>query len=264
MLRKRLAAAGSLTVLLAATVNSGARAEPSGFRGPATAPFAMSIGSPTDGALTGGVPLHERAELRLRWPEGPRWALPGLVELLERASRRVDRRFPGSVLLVGDLSRQGGGDLAGHASHESGRDADVGFYYRDPTGASVRTERLLPVLPSGRVPDAADLHFDDARNWALVEAMLTDPKTAVERIFVAAAVKRRLIDFALRSKVDGGVVSRARALIREPGSGPVHDDHFHVRVACPRSPREVCVRDPHEQKVRERSLALGKGERCER
>jgi penicillin-insensitive murein endopeptidase len=259
MLRQRLAATGSLIAVLTA---SAAHAEPTenhGVRGPATAPFAISIGSPTDGGLAGGVPLRERAELRLRWPEGPRWALPGLVEMLERVSRRVDRRFPGSVMLVGDLSRQDGGDLAGHASHESGRDADVGFYYRDPAGASVRSERLLAVLPSGRVSDAANLHFDDARNWALVEAILTDSKTAVERIFVAATVKRRLIDFAVHSKASGSIVARARSTLREPGSGPVHDDHFHVRVACPRSEREVCVHDPRE--ARERNLALAKRER---
>jgi methylthioribose-1-phosphate isomerase len=34
----------------------------------------------------------ERAELRLRWPDGPRWALPVLVSMLERAARQVDRR----------------------------------------------------------------------------------------------------------------------------------------------------------------------------
>src|SRR5690349_10977335 len=86
---------------------------------------AKSVGAPNDGALVGGVPLEPSAELRLRWPDGPRWALPSLVSMLERAAQRVGRRFPGSVLLVGDLSRREGGALPGHASHESGRDADV-------------------------------------------------------------------------------------------------------------------------------------------
>src|SRR5689334_16639975 len=88
-----------------------------------------SVGTPTDGALVGGVPLEEGTEVRLRWPDGARWALPHLVSLLERAARRVYGRYPGSVLLVGDLSRQAGGELLGHVSHENGRDADVGFYY---------------------------------------------------------------------------------------------------------------------------------------
>jgi penicillin-insensitive murein endopeptidase len=235
-------------------------AENGGFRGSATAPFALSIGSPNDGALSGGVPLRERAELRLRWPEGPRWALPGLVELLERASRQVERRFPGSVLLVGDLSREGGGDLAGHASHESGRDADVGFYYTDPSGAAVQTDRLMAVRASGLVREGANLRFDDARNWALVQAVITDPKTVVQRIFVAEVVQRRLLEYAVQHAVDDGLVARARTLMKQPGSGPVHDDHFHVRVACPRNPPHhgagVCIQSPRGGAARERTAAL--------
>src|SRR5690348_3755680 len=53
-----------------------------------------------------------------------------LVQLLERAAFGVARRSPGAQLSVGELSASGGGDLPGHASHESGRDADIGFYIR--------------------------------------------------------------------------------------------------------------------------------------
>jgi penicillin-insensitive murein endopeptidase len=221
----------------------------------------LSIGSPTDGALSGGVPLRERDELRLRWPEGPRWALPALVTMLERASRQVHRLFPGSVLLVGDLSRQGGGMLSGHASHESGRDADVGFYYAGPDGSAVRTDRLLAVQSSGRVADAQHLRFDDARNWALIEAVLSDRSTVVQRIFVADALKRRLIDYAMHQGKSDDVVHRARQLMRQPGSGPIHDDHFHVRIACPRDQKNVCVQDPRAPSARERTAALGPAER---
>jgi penicillin-insensitive murein endopeptidase len=183
------------------------------------------------------------------------------VELLERVSMHVERRFPGSVLLVGDLSRQGGGDLAGHASHESGRDADVGFYYTDPSGASVRTDRLLAVGASGRAREATNLRFDDARNWALVEAVITDSKTVVQRIFVAEVVQRRLIDYAVQHGIDDGIVARARTLMKQPGSGPAHDDHFHVRIACPKNPRNqrgaACVQSPRGGASRERTAALG-------
>src|SRR5262252_7509098 len=97
-----------------------AAAEPSGARDkadPVIPQRARSVGSPTHGFLVGGVELRERAELRLRWPDGPRWALPGLVSLLVRAANAVERRYPGSVLLVGDLSSKEGGSIPGHASH---------------------------------------------------------------------------------------------------------------------------------------------------
>jgi penicillin-insensitive murein endopeptidase len=216
----------------------------------------MSIGSPTGGTLVGGVMLREHAELRLRWPDGPRWALPQLVSILERASRRVDHRYPGSVLLVGDLSRREGGALAGHVSHTSGRDADVGFYYADEAGKVVRTERLLPVAPTGSVT-TAKLHFDEARNWALVEALLTDADVVVQKIFIAEMLKQRLLDYARKHGARGDVLERAAVALRQPGAGAPHDDHFHVRIACPRGTAPRCISDPEPARARpERTAAL--------
>src|SRR5215831_8089821 len=71
---------------------------------PAMPRRARTVATAPDGVLVDGVELRERAALRLRWPDGPRWARPGLVSLLVRAAESVYRRFPGSVLLVGDLS----------------------------------------------------------------------------------------------------------------------------------------------------------------
>ena len=180
-----------------------------------------------EGMLVDGVELRERAALRLRWPDGPRWARPGLVSLLVRAAERVERLYPGSVLLVGDLSSRDGGYLPGHASHRNGRDADVAFYYSDAHGNRVRSERLLPVRSSGSA--AWGLRFDDARNWALVEALVSDSR--VQSIFVAASLERRLIDYAKQQGARPQIVARADAAMRQPSHGRPHDDHFHVRIS---------------------------------
>lgn len=235
--------------------------EPAGARTAAAA----SVGSPTDGALVGGVALRERAELRLRWPDGPRWALPALVSMLERAARHVDRRYPGSILLVGDLSRKIGGALSGHVSHENGRDADVGFYYADALGRVVRTERLLPVRASGAAP-VPGLRFDDPRNWTLVEALLTDSEVVVQKIFVADSLKQRLLEYGRRHRASADVLSRAEAAMRQPTRGAPHDDHFHVRIACPHGPANLCVSRPEgmppaPSAIHERTAALGPTER---
>jgi murein endopeptidase len=188
---------------------------------------ARSIGPSPDATLVDGVELRERAALRLRWPDGPRWARPGLVSLLVRAAESVYRLYPGSVLLVGDLSLRAGGSLRGHASHRSGRDADVAFYYSDVHGNSVRSERLLPVRSSGSTPFG--LRFDDERNWALVRVLVSD--TSVQTIFVAAPLERRLIDYARRQGVLPALIARADAAMRQPSHGRPHDDHFHVRIS---------------------------------
>lgn len=55
-----------------------------------------------------------------------RWGLPTLVYGIERAARRFKAANPSAARLgVGDISLQNGGDIAGHASHERGVDADM-------------------------------------------------------------------------------------------------------------------------------------------
>src|ERR1700742_3268982 len=148
---RRIAAASCAVVCvagLAARTNAQPKAER--VRGDPAIPRRAHSARALDGtALVGGVELYERAELRLRWPDGPRWARPGLVALLVKAATAVDRRYPGSVLLVGDLSSRAGGSLPGHVSHRSGRDADVAFYLADASGRRVESARLVPVGAAG-------------------------------------------------------------------------------------------------------------------
>jgi len=230
--------------LLSAAVPGSARAE-----APDARTEALSIGSPTRGSIRGAVALEGSRVLKLRWPDRARWALPDLVSMLQRAARRVEREHPGSVLLVGTLSRREGGEVPGHASHQSGRDADIGFYYLDSKGRSVRTARLMRVTPERRVAGQPELRFDVTRNWDLVAAMLTDPEVIVQHIFVANFLRETLLDEAKRRRVSRSVLARATRALLQPSSGPPHDDHFHVRIACPSGQTAVCVSTPGMDRV---------------
>jgi len=218
-------------------------AAPRAFRRVAPPP-ALSIGSPTDGKLEGAVELEASRELRLRHANGAHWGLPGLVTLLERSSKRLGARFSGLTLHVGDLSRREGGELAGHKSHESGRDADVAFLFVGPDGESVSPPEFLTVDSTGLALENRSWRFDDARNWALVEAWITDPGSRVEHIFVAARVRARLLSYARTRGVYLPVLHRAAMALKQPSAGQVHDDHFHIRIACPPGQRRVCVPTP--------------------
>ena len=202
---------------------------------------ARSIGSPTDGRLEGGVELEASRELRLKNPSGARWGLPALVGMLERSSNRLAQRFKGSIVIVGDLSRKQGGEIARHKSHESGRDADVAFFFTHANGEPVPTAEFHVVDADGIAVDDRSLHFDDVRNWALIEAWITDPRTRVEHIFVAEALRTRLLKTAREKGTYLPVRNRAAVALKQPTSGLSHDDHFHVRIACP---RRSCVVDP--------------------
>ena len=172
-----------------------AKARPAPGRGSAVA---RSVGSPTNGRLEGGTELVGRDGLKLKLPTSARWGLPQLVLLLERGARRVRGRHPGSVLLIGDLSRRGGGDLVAHRSHESGRDADVGFYFVDPRGTPVEISRFRAVDAKGRAVGERKLRFDLARNWTLIQTWLTDPQVRVQH-----SPQQTIDDFASERSTGG-------------------------------------------------------------
>lgn len=70
-----------------------------------------------------------------------RWGRPALVYGIERAARRFKAANPSAPRLgVGDISLQNGGDIAGHASHERGVDADFRPIRND--GQEGRTTRF--------------------------------------------------------------------------------------------------------------------------
>ena len=80
------------------------------------------------------------------------------------------------MLLVGDLSAKDGGPLTGHNSHQTGRDADVGFYVMNASGKPLPSKHFVSFDRNGVGKDLTNLRFDDARNWFLVESLLKDEK----------------------------------------------------------------------------------------
>lgn len=203
-----------------------------------------SIGSPNDGKLEGGVHLETRPYLHVvpTYASGDvRWGLPELVDMIDRSARLVAKRFPGSALDVGDLSKKGGGDVLRHHSHESGRDADLGFYALDSKGKQVHAHVFVKfetgALESTNVKGA---RFDLARNWALVESLTADPRARVSHIFVSEPLKQQLIAWAKSHAISRRAIDRVEMVMMQPHHSLPHDDHFHVRISCPPSSHE-CI-----------------------
>ena len=210
------------------------------------APRTESVGSPNEGRLQGGKKLE--ASKVLRPVRSHRWGVPALVGMLERSAARVAKKFSGAQLVVGDLSRKGGGEVDGHRSHESGRDADIGFYMRRGNKPWAPGQ-FVPIDAEGKAAGYPSVTFDDARNWALVEAWLTDREASVQLILVAHHIKLRLLAEARRAGAPAEVQNRAASLMVHPKRGLPHDNHFHVRVACPRSSDDCIEYGTREKKV---------------
>lgn len=201
-----------------------------------TSKAAASHGRPARGSVDGAVKLTEsdavrvlprRHKERCLW-----WGTPRLIGALERAGREVQRAVKGSPALgVGNIGRAQGGSLAPYShSHQAGRDCDLAFYRLDEHGP-VAAEDLEHFDASLKSPDGA-LHFDVARNWALVAALLSDEHLDVKWLFVSDELKKALLAHARKVKADAKLIERAREVLHQPSDAPPHDDHFHLRVRC--------------------------------
>jgi len=214
--------------------------------GPAALRFGRSVGSPTEGHLLGGTHLEEAQYLRVvpGYVGGDvRWGLEPLVMMIDRAARQVRRQFPDAVTSVGHLSREGGGEIDRHHSHESGRDADIGFFIRSVNGRELLPNRFVQFRGDGTAASWPGAYFDDAKNWLLVSALLGDPAAHVTHLFVAAPLRARLLAYAERMGVPASLRMRAAEVLQQPHGALPHDDHFHVRIGCP-SRMTACVENP--------------------
>ncbi|MFW5925777.1 MAG: penicillin-insensitive murein endopeptidase [Myxococcota bacterium] len=196
-----------------------------------------SIGWTSRGLLVGGAEVTESA--LIRHPEGDQergwfWGTAELVSLVHHAASRVAEASPGGARLqVGELSRQGGGDIPGHRSHENGRDVDLGFYFTDRGGESIETDSFVPVRWHGKAAYRGKrIRFDDERNWHLVEALLSQTEVPVQYIFTHPTIRKRLLRTARRLRVPTEIRERVRRVMLRAGTSNPHRNHFHVRVYC--------------------------------
>src|SRR5262249_23811342 len=142
-------------------------------------------------------------------------------------ARSVDRAFPGGVAAVGDLSRRNGGGSSEHKSHQNGRDVDGFYYATDARGEPAapgqalfrfngdgRAVRWSPArglaAPARPVPA---YRFDSKRNWAFVRALLSDPETEVEWIFVQRDLATLLMREAAEAGEDPALLARAAFIL---------------------------------------------------
>jgi penicillin-insensitive murein DD-endopeptidase len=201
-----------------------------------------SIGSCTTGRLEGGVALPLHASGLLPHPAkdpGSRFGTVELVQGLVRAAAAVERASPGAPLTVGDLAREGGGEIPGHGTHRSGRDVDVLFYLRRADGEPFVPAKAIPLDPAGRGTDFGDLadptddvpvRLDVERTWAFVAALLADEASAVQKILIVEHLRSRLLEEAKRVEAPAAVVQRFADVTCQPRFP--HDDHMHIRVFC--------------------------------
>lgn len=177
-----------------------------------------SVGEPTRGALFNGAQLTSSDYLEVVSPANA-WGTASTVAAIDRAALEVRRRFgKGPPLHVGDVSCKRGGHLKPHRSHQSGLDADLGYFYSDGS---------LWYAP------ATVANLDRARTWHLMKALIDHGD--VDYIFVDRSIQTLLAEHARQLGEDPQLLDallsshdRPAAVIRHTWG---HTSHFHVRFA---------------------------------
>lgn len=186
---------------------------------------AESIGGYAAGCVAGAValPLTGEGFQVMRSSRNRYYGHPALVAFIERLAERAGRQGLGR-LLVGDLSQPRGGPAAfGHASHQSGLDVDIWFHLLPKDAAPLsrqQTEQLAMASVIRASKGVLDEQRWDRRYGDLLR--LAASASEVDRIFVNPVIKQALC----RTGAGGAWLGKLR-----PWWG--HDQHFHVRLACP-------------------------------
>lgn len=193
---------------------------------------ARSVGAPSNGKLLGGVALRDSATVRVlpkrHQARCLNFGTPRLVAALEKAGAAVK----GPPLGVGDLSRAQGGPIHPISrSHQAGRDVDLAFYLLDAKGQPEAADDLVHFDGDGRERGGAR-RFDVARNWRLVEALLSDATIDVRWMFVSEGLRTLLLAEGKRAGAGKAVLEKAAAVLHQPSDAPPHDDHLHLRIRC--------------------------------
>jgi LysM repeat protein len=185
---------------------------------------ATSVGKPTRGRISRSVQLPENEALYKRLRPDHAYGSSHSVSLLQTAIARW-RRDSGYTrgLSIGALSKEGGGKLSPHKSHQSGRDVDIRLPLAKGVDRGTKPERI------------SDVDWD--ATWALVKALLDTEE--VVYIFLEHGRQKSLYRAARRAGASKewlakvlqypGAKGSGRAIIRHAKG---HTSHFHVRFTC--------------------------------
>lgn len=181
----------------------------------------ISVGFAEQGRLINAVHMPDDPAWVCQRPDLA-WGAQETVDALALAFRAVHAAFPGSVpARLSHIGAREGGYLRPHKSHQSGRDADIAFFYK------------RDAVPGGH--GRRERYIDPVRSWALLRTLIT--QADVQLILVDRGIQEVLRKHALAAGEDRAWLDR----VFRAGKASIvqharhHRDHFHVRFYAPRS-----------------------------
>jgi murein endopeptidase len=179
-----------------------------------------SIGAPWSGSLQAAAKLSPGDGYFLRRPWRT-YATKTTVAFVKEAIKDTLETYPKvHTLAIGDFSQEGGGKITEHASHQSGRDVDIGlFYKKKPKG-----------YPDAFVKATKET-IDAAATWRMASllARTQDEDGGVQIIFLDQTLQDALVTWAKDHDISDKRIAEVQRVFRHI---PLHTDHMHVRFKC--------------------------------
>ncbi|WP_083539432.1 penicillin-insensitive murein endopeptidase [Enterovibrio coralii] len=189
-------------------------------------PFAgqeQSIGSYANGCLSGGeaLPLKGEGYQVIRPSRNRYYGHPDMITYLTKLGAKT-KAFGLDDLLIADIAMPRGGNFSsGHASHQTGLDADIWLSFAPDTltKKAVENQTAISMVDLKNYKLRRDNWLDD--HAVLFQVAASEPEVA--RIFVHPVIKETLCSMEWE---DRSWLQKVR-----PWWG--HHYHMHVRLSCP-------------------------------
>ena len=190
----------------------------------------QSFGAPWSGRLVNATKFRAPDRTYLRRPHRA-FATRTTAQHTRQAIRDTLKSFPKAhALAIGDFSAAQGGWISDHNSHQSGRDVDLGLFFKvAPAG-----------YPASFIDaDATTMHT--AAMWSLIRnlANTADEDGGVQMMFLDFELQGVIYKWAKQNGVSKARLDKvfqyphgrgaAAGIVRHE---PNHADHVHVRFRC--------------------------------
>lgn len=184
---------------------------------------AQSIGGYSNGCIIGAQPLALKGTgyQVIRSARNRYYGHPQLLDYLKQLGQKAQQSgLP--PILIGDMGMPAGGRFSsGHASHQTGLDADIWLRFGPMDDETAKNPAGLATLMVNRDAQVVDERVWTPKQTTLIKLAAQDPR--VNRIFVNPAIKVKLCNTA----------GSDRAWLQKIRPWYGHDSHIHVRLSCP-------------------------------
>ena len=200
----------------------------------------FSVYDTRDGYLINGRSIESPSlymrQMQVQYERGIAYGTTEFIQLLDHTARAMHKKYPDTIMYLGNLGLRDGGDIPYSVSHNAGRDGDIAFYMKDGNGKFYHPTDMSKINRRFQSKADPNITFDLEKNATLVETLLTQNVAPVQFIFVVRHLRTALRREFVARGASEDLLARFDATVMEQSA---HDDHFHVRIYC--SNEDICA-----------------------